>query len=61
MLISSYVFSFVAGGKVSEIDPDYVGVNPAWRKAVPPLLVSRGPRGHCLMSHEIEEMVSGVK
>jgi hypothetical protein len=49
--------SFVAGGKVSEIDPDSVGVNPAWRKAV--LHATFGvswPEG--TSSQEIQEMVA---
>jgi hypothetical protein len=34
MLIYCYEYSFVAGGAVSRADPDSVGVNPAWRKAI---------------------------
>jgi hypothetical protein len=34
MLICCYEYSFVAGGAVSKADPDSVGVNPAWRKAI---------------------------
>ncbi|KIJ61684.1 hypothetical protein HYDPIDRAFT_115467 [Hydnomerulius pinastri MD-312] len=32
--LGSYSWNAVAGGKVSEIDPDSVGLNPAWRKAL---------------------------
>ena len=52
--------SFVAGGKVSEINPDSVGVNPAWRKAM--IHATFGvtwPEGTSF--REIEDMVSGVR
>ncbi|OAX31836.1 FAD-binding domain-containing protein [Rhizopogon vinicolor AM-OR11-026] len=53
------VLDFVAGGKVSEIDPDSVGVNPAWRNAV--LHATFGiswPEG--ASSQEVQEIIDGV-
>lgn len=53
------MFSLVAGGKVSEIDPDSVGVNPAWRKAVVHAAFGVSwPEG--TSSQEIQKMVANI-
>ncbi|KIJ63201.1 hypothetical protein HYDPIDRAFT_93112 [Hydnomerulius pinastri MD-312] len=53
-------WNLVAGGKVSEIDPDSVGLNPAWRDAIiEALCVVQWPDG--TPSQEIHEKVDEVK
>ena len=36
-----YPCSLVAGGQVSRVDPDSMGLNPAWRNSLTLVLISR--------------------